>query len=357
MRCCVNCFVDREIQAIIASYGSKGSCDICGASKISVYEVGSDDNLSEVFDGLLDAFTPVSSLPTDFPRDRADLLKNILCKEWPIFGIEPSQAYTLLVELCSRRYADQPELFDSPVVVQQKADKEYLGESGLFGNDRWEDFVNEIKRENRFHAQKINIDILEVFLKCTRKVYRKGEVFYRARQCFTLEGFKPSKMGPPPHDKASAGRVNAEGVSVLYLSDSEETTLYETRAGIYDYVTVGKFILQKDIEVVDLAGIDKISPFVGIDRGFDITKYAINIEHLKTISREIARPLRRQDSLLDYLPTQFISDYIKRRGYDGIEFSSAIRQKGTNYAIFDPSLLKCTKTSTYEINSIHYNYE
>ncbi|MEI5604531.1 hypothetical protein WB307_49860, partial [Streptomyces brasiliscabiei] len=80
------------------------------------------------------------------------------------------------------------------------------------------------------------------------------------------------------------------------------TTLYEIRAGVYDYVSVGRFILNENIDVINLAEIDKISPFIGVQYGFDFTQYAINIEHLKMIGMEIARPLRNDNSL-DYLPT------------------------------------------------------
>ena len=149
-------------------------------------------------------------------------------------------------------------------------------------------------------------------------------------------------MGAPPHDKAKGGRVNPAGISILYLSDEAETTLYEIRAGVYDYVTVGCFKLLKDIEVINLANIDRISPFIGIDYGFDLTQYAMNIEHLKMIAQEIAKPLRN-DNTLDYLPPQYISDYIRSKGYNGIEYGSTMRKQGFNLAVFDPMLLRCQR--------------
>ena len=151
------------------------------------------------------------------------------------------------------------------------------------------------------------------------------------------------------------GRVNPTGISILYLSDSKETTLYEVRAGVYDFVTVGSFKLLKDIEVINLANIDRISPFIGVDYGFDFTQYAINIEHLKMIAQEIAKPLRN-DNVLEYLPTQYISDYIRSKGYDGIEYISTMYKSGINLAVFDPMLFKCTSTNVYDVKSILYSY-
>lgn len=65
------------------------------------------------------------------------------------------------------------------------------------------------------------------------------------------------------------------------------------------------------------------------------TQYAINIEHLKRIAEEISKPIRNHNTL-DYIPTQYISDYIKSKGYDGIEYVSVMSDTGKNLAIFNP---------------------
>lgn len=73
------------------------------------------------------------------------------------------------------------------------------------------------------------------------------------------------------------------------------------------------------------------------------------------IAQEIAKPLRN-GNVLDYLPTQYISDFIRSKGYDGIEYRSTMSKKGTNLAVFDPSVFNCTDTSTYNVQSISYSY-
>ncbi|WP_421778123.1 RES family NAD+ phosphorylase [Gardnerella sp. KA00747] len=45
---------------------------------------------------------------------------------------------------------------------------------------------------------------------------------------------------------------------------------------------------------------------------------------------------------MDYIPTQYISDYIKSKGYDGIEYVSVMSDAGKNLAIFNPEILKIT---------------
>ncbi len=80
-------------------------------------------------------------------------------------------------------------------------------------------------------------------------------------------------MGAPPCGVSSGGRANPEGISYLYLSNKPKVTLYEIRAGIYDYVTIAEFKLKQDIQVVDFNPIDKISPF---REEIDFVNYRIN---------------------------------------------------------------------------------
>lgn len=356
MYCCINCFCDSEIKDIIKGNKKIGNCDFCGSKKTNVYEIGQDNLIPDMFDGLLDTYMPISNLPDDFPKETTDLIKNILHYKWKIFNLEPDDIYKLLTVLCSERYSMQPELFDGPVGIPQISDNYYLEENSILKNCSWEDFVNEIKLKNRFHSKLINTEMLFTFIRCAKKTYKARKEFYRARVCPNEMGYSLREMGPPPDGESNSGRINPKGIQVLYLSNSEKTTLYEIRAGLYDYVTIGKFILKADINVINLADIDKISPFIGIQYGFDFTQYAINIEHLKKIGAEIAKPLRNDNSL-DYIPTQYISDYIRSKGFDGIEYISTLCSDGINLAVFDKEKLRCVKVSVYDIHNIEYNYE
>ncbi|WP_455611515.1 RES family NAD+ phosphorylase [Cloacibacillus porcorum] len=356
MFCCSNCFADAEIRAIIDGNKTIGTCDFCGSQNAHVYAIGKDQTITELFDGLLDIYSPISDLPVNFPREKTDLMKNILYNNWRIFNLKPDGIYRIITAICADRYKDQSELFDNPIGIKQSLDHDYLEENSILKNNRWDDFVKGIKRKNRFHSDYINKDKLFVFLRCAVKSHRKGEILYRSRICPNEKGFSRAEMGAPLDNSAKGGRVNPTGISILYLSDSKETTLYEIRAGVYDYVTVGRFKLQRDIDVISLADIDRISPFIGVAYGFDFTQYAINIEHLKMIAHEIAKPLRN-DNLLDYLPTQYISDYIRSKGYDGIEYISTMCRKGANLAVFVPELFKCIGTSVYDVKSISYSYD
>ena len=144
----------------------------------------------------------------------------------------------------------------------------------------------------------------------------------------------------------------------LYLSSDEDTTIHEVRAGVFDFVSVGKFQLKKDINVVDLRSIAVISPF---NSGLDYLEHAINKQYLEKLNAEMSKSLRRSDSTLDYVPTQYIVDFIKsvenegKQVYDGIEYNSTTNPGGYNLAIFNPDLFECISISVYDIEKLKYD--
>lgn len=235
---------------------------------------------------------------------------------------------------------------------------DYIRNHSLLKMNSWEGFVSDLKTQNRFHTNYINLEILEKFCSYIRKPYKKGTMFYRGRISLA-DGYSADEMGAPPSEKASAGRANSQGISCLYLADEVETTIREVRAGAFDFICVGKFELQEDIIVVNLKSIDKISPFI---EGLDLLEHAINKEHLKKINTEMGKVLRRSDSILDYVATQYISDFIKSlniendKKYAGLEYNSTMNPKGFNLAVFYPELFKCVDVNVCKIKGLKYDY-
>ncbi len=79
------------------------------------------------------------------------------------------------------------------------------------------------------------------------------------------------------------------------------------------------------------------------------------------INDEMGRIMRRSDSSLDYVPTQYIADFVKSISHDGtaeysgIEYKSVMHKDGYNLAIFDPDLFECIETKVYGIDLINYD--
>lgn len=362
MKFCSQCLHDTELQPIIEGLGqTENSCPICKRRRALIYDTDVNSKLTEYFEELLEIYTPENMLPLGFPAAERRLLVTELTDRWHIFDnkLTSTDVYNIIRAVCAEKYTDSPILFDAPIGIAELNDGEFLKANSLLRTNVWDDFVDSVKRHNRFHANHIDLSILERYCSFIRKVYKNGSIFFRGR-ISSEDGILPADMGAPPFDKATAGRANSAGIRCLYLASDLDTTIHEIRAGVFDYVSVGRFELTQDIVIVDLKAINHISPFID---GCDFLEHAINKEHLNRINMEIGRALRRSDSVLDYIPTQYIADFIKSISYDGkseysgIEYNSTINPNGQNLAIFYPDLFTCTDVDVYHIKELRYQKE
>lgn len=356
---CEHCFRDKEVASIIRSVstGIVGTCPTCQKRNAYLYDTATQSELTPYFEELLNIYSPASALPETYPKAERRSLIDDLSERWDIFADIPrSKIYDILTAICHDLYSDIPELFDGTIGIPELYDSDYLKDHALLKNNDWDAFVNEIKTKNRFHSKLINFEILEKYCSFIRKIYKAGEVFYRAR-ISERSGFPPEEMSAPPAGKSSEGRANARGITCLYIANDVDTTLHEVRAGVFDYVSVGSFRLKRDITVVDLKAINGISPFV---EGLEYLDHAINKQYLARLNAEMSKSLRRSDSTLDYVPTQYIVDFIKsiehndEQEYDGIEYNSTTNPGGYNLAIFDPDLFECVSVDVYDIEKLQY---
>lgn len=356
---CEHCFNDTEIASIIctASASQTGECPVCHRKNAHLYDTSVRAELTPYFEELLNVYTPSTALPETYPKAETRSLIDDLKDRWNIFsGIPRTQVYEILKSICGELYSNVPELFDGTVGIPELYDRTYLMDHALLKNNDWDAFVTEIKTKNRFHSKLINFDILEKYCSFIRKTYKAGTLFYRAR-ISDCSGYPTTEMSAPPAGKSSEGRANARGITCLYVASDIDTTLHEVRAGVFDFVCVGTFRSKRDITVVDLRAITKISPFV---EGLDYLDHAINKQYLEKLNYEMSKALRRSDSTLDYVPTQYIVDFIKSiehngiQEYDGIEYNSTTNPGGYNLAIFNPELFECTSVSVFDIEKLQY---
>ena len=242
--------------------------------------------------------------------------KKIQKNEWNIFSddICSSQIYSIITNISASLYVDSPELFDYPVGVPEKYDVNELQQRSILKGKKWEEFVKCIKHDNRFHTSIVNTELLSTYLSYLRKDHKKeNAVFYRGRLSASDNAFPIEEMGAPPEQVAKEGRANSSGISRLYLADSIKTCIHEIRAGAYDIISIGKFVLKEDITVIDFKQLNLFSPFSG---EFDFLGYLINKPILQKIDEEMAKAVRAGDNHLDYIPTQYLCDFIKTLEYE-----------------------------------------
>lgn len=357
---CQKCFVDPAIVSVIEDTDVIGVCPICGAKRVHLYDTDQHHTLDGFFDCLLAVYTAEEDLPSSFPKDETKSLGETLKQDWSIFrNIDEDTILSIVKTVSAQFLADYPQLFSQSIGIAEKYDIEYLKKYSILHTEKWSDFVEAIKYKNRFHANLVDTDLLKSYCLAIAKDIPVGKQrFYRGRIAHNETGYTPSEMGPPPSDIVGDGRANSAGISRLYLTDNRVTTFHEIRAAEYDYISVGTFKALVPLHVVDLKRIAQISPFSG---SVDCTVLAINSEHLRRINEEMSKTMRRGDSPLDYLPTQYIADFVKSITnddgdpvFDGIEYQSAMHSRGSNLTIFYPEKLKCTYSQTYEVTQLVY---
>jgi hypothetical protein len=332
---------------IIQSNKEEGDCSFCNTKNTNTY----------LANELLDFFRSIFNL-YKVDKNSSTTLWNSINQDFEIIEKNCLANSELLFKaIAINEYSDFSDLFQNNVSLKSK---DILEIKSSEIHSIWNSFKEVIKYQNRFHISKTNlIDLeqLKLFFmdegETFIKYIKKGRCFYRCR-ISTKKGFENKKMGNPPNKLATSGRANPKGISYLYLGNSIETTLYETRASLFDYVSVGKFKLKEDIKILDLRNPDyDIIPWSENDF---IDTYIIYSSFIKTLQAEISLPIRKQDKELDYIPTQYISEYIKSLGFDGVEYQSSLDKEGYNLAIFNPKKFKCTETKVYDINNIKLDY-
>jgi len=336
MYCCSACFKNNEVQTNIVSISQfKGDCNYCGATNLQVIDARE----------IVEFFQPVINLYE--VSDIGDkLLPEILQTEWEIFNINTQTATKLLKDMFAEVKSVNPDIFNLPVI--NKTHNHIITE-GLI--KQWDELKVEIVKKNRFFLENvIDLDSLEKYLNDKSKTYKTGELFYRGRRS-RKEGYPLTELGKPPVEKSTAGRANPQGIPYLYLSTDEKTTLYEARASYFDYVTIGTFRLQHEIKIVKLRTVEIFSPFEE-----EIFNKLVYQPFLQSLERDLSKPLRRFDSDLDYLPTQYLCEFIKHIGFDGVEYGSAMNRSGVNLAIFDDAKFECFECKIVEVKNIEIEF-
>lgn len=226
----------------------------------------------------------------------------------------------------------------------------------------WSNFKEDIQHKNRFFSGKEITDILDKLkffdekknegdsiMQTTHPVDGKlGLLFYRARIGNYINK-DDKEVLEPPCERATAGRCNPQGVSYLYVASNEDTAIAETKPNKGEQVTVAKIrIFPKKIFSFNiLEKADKLC--LGSLIKTNDVRFLIGI-----INNDLSKVITI-NYIIEYLPFQFLAEYIKNRKIDVFSFSSSIAI-GTNYVIFDSSNTKVESKTLYRIGNVNYEY-
>ncbi|WP_435579817.1 RES family NAD+ phosphorylase [Gilvibacter sp.] len=333
MNICANCFSDKELIAFIKAQGSISTCGICGTGDTHTILL---DELVDFFQELIDNFTP----------DETGLsLRNKIQGDWSLFSSR--QVAATVLDNVLPKLKTQITHSDFTVNYQEEI---------LDNISYWEELKEELKWNMRF-VTNINYLTEELFWDSffeTQYELDNKTTLFRARVHHKNEQstYLSDEMKSPPREIARGGRVNPPGIPTLYLSDNKKTVLYEVRATYLDDVTIGEFVLDgaESIKIVDFTEDTSLFYIEGLKPIDEIIKGKLLRDK---ISSDLSKPMRRFDSELEYIPTQFICEFIRVfTGAEGIRFKSSLHPPGNNLVIFNQDLMSCTSTYTERVNKV-----
>lgn len=338
MYCCANCFGDSFLDGRIQEISQQiGSCSFCASVRTALV------NPTE----LQDYFQSVISIYGEDTGTGAKPLVAWLQDDWQIFStLDPVRAQTLL-----------GEILNDGEIVRKRHLPRYIPE--LDAVEKWATFRNEIMWKNRFFFHhELDLDRLKALFDTYLETDAVGfdNRLYRARIQSDDTAILMIKMGRPPAQQAKNGRANPVGIPYLYAASTPETAIAETRPHPGDRLSVVQLNVAGPLRLLNLMHPRKtISPFVVVDES-ELSALRNDLAFLCHLENELAKPILPRVADLEYLPTQYLCEYIKNCGYDGVVFKSSI-SNGANVALFDDAKVQANALLQYEVTKLHYEQE
>jgi len=329
---CKDCFADKELRGLIISQENLGDCDCCKRKGVEIIAI---EELLDFFKELFDNFQiePEGKSLVSIIQGNWNLFSNLECGN-KVLNFSLSKIDSSLTS------SENLVNFNSEI---------------LENINYWGALKEQLKWERRYFT---NIEHLtndlgwDSFFE-SKVVIQKEDIFYRARLHKNANEniFLNEEMFCPQKEDSTAGRANPLGIPYLYLSDNEETILYEIRASFLDEVSIAAFGIKKDLENEII--ISDFTETPTLYQPNEVNKRIKSTLLKQIISRDLSKPMRRYDSELDYIPTQFICEFIKIfTNVHGIKFRSSLHNVGNNLVIFNQQYMECMNVKKVRVNKV-----
>lgn len=360
-RICYLCVNEAYLSKEIQRDGDPAECSYCN-------ETGKTYSIGEVADRVETAFEQHYYLTAPYPDDvqqmlMADRESNYDFHRYGlevIDAIEDAGGFNLAAArdiqeiLADRHSSRESDEMGEETPFSAGAHYAELGTSTRAWQEEWYQFEKSLHAEARFFNRAAAAHLAAVFggidklrtVEGTSLVVDVGpgctiDHFYRGREFQTeaklLEALcRPDRhLGPPPADYATAGRMNAQGISVFYGADRADVAIAEVRPAVGSKVAVAKFDVVRPLRLLDLTALPDILESGSI---FDQTWARLErAAFLRSLGKLMTRPVMPADEAVNYLATQAVADFLAMENdpvLDGILFPSVQAKDGRNVVLF-----------------------
>jgi hypothetical protein len=345
---CFQCTKEEYLHNEIKTQGKRSKCDYCGKTRrcYSLEELA--ERIEQAFE---DHYERTSDQPDSYEemmlRDRES---NYV---WYREGEQTVDAIMNAAEIPEPAAEDLQAILDARHSDREAAE---MGEETEFSEDahyeekgvdhsewehEWHRFEESLKTEARFFNQSAVAHLTSLFEGVDTLATRNGgsviveagpgtewKTLFRARvfqsdsELETALAHPDRHLGPPPPQTATAGRMNARGISVFYGANSQAAALAEVRPPVGSQVAIARFNIIRPLRLLDLTAFDDL-----VARGsiFDLG-YIRALEKaafLRTLGQRLSRPVMPNDEALEYLATQAVADFLatdRKMNLDGLIF-------------------------------------
>jgi hypothetical protein len=246
--------------------------------------------------------------------------------------------------------------------------------------DLWSGFKDDVLYNNRYFLKHEVLDYLKHILEKCRKKIEKGEILYRARiyqgdelflqyineetnkdesnkkneEILAVRYYKAlvnyrkqtgfwgyeekGSFVPSENNIIGDGRVNPSFIKYLYTAEDPYTALVEVRPYLNSKVSVAEIKVNEQLLVADFS-YESSSNLNGFEQYL-----------MLMIMRDFAKP--SDNDKKNYIPIQYIAEYVKTLGVDGIRFNSSLHSRGKNITIFNYEKCKAVGSKLYSVDDI-----
>lgn len=334
--CCTECFGDRGLRRNIIPQLSqeRGECAYCGSKDVQLVP---PQALADYFELLAGAYEA---------DDHGLTLVELMKQDWQLFShpkMDAAQAEELLSDI----------LNDAEIVRKRFVPSSSFKSTGLV---QWETLREELMWKNRYFLDEaIDEDRLKDLL-AFLPADDMPKVWFRARIMTADVPYEIDQMGAPPKRLVSHGRANPPGIPYLYVASKPDTSVAEVRPHTGEKACVADFRIEGELTAVDLRNPrELVSPFLLADAAA-IGQLRADIPFLERLGEELTRPVLPRGAAIDYVPSQYLCEFIKKRGYDGVVYRSSVSD-GINLALFDPEKARPGTVESYDVTSVSVKIE
>ncbi|MCG3654033.1 RES domain-containing protein [Aliarcobacter butzleri] len=354
---CSECFSDSNIIKHIEEYGEKipeeNYICKCGAEE-PLYKI-EKNSIKDFIESVIIKLYHLDKLAYSIAKNLAKKEDDFITTYVPLYSLEEiceelfdEDTNTLLEIINEPLYYSEIANGEEESIFNDKDTKHWLSNCyddhyDLYSLSKWKEFCENVKHKARYfdHKDFSVSNTLNEF----REFFQKLEHFkdydiFRAREIKNLakkidiESNPACKLGKSPIKSAQNNRFSPVGISYGYFALEKETAIKEIRANDKNEIAIGKFRIDKKLKLLNLCQSNMNTKINIFHEKFDISMLCQK-EFILEFLEDISKPIKEEDKLLDYVPTQIMAEYIWHLGYDGFLYDSSQNLYGTNLLIFE----------------------